>query len=111
MEYLNEKKEVLYTENTDASGFVIREIPRTENEHMRFQAGYTVSRPELVPEYTPRTVTDSKTGKPVLRAVFTHHSIGGNIPVFHLHGSGSTKEKAITNASNKLIRADIAAGR
>ena len=96
MQNLNEKGETLYTERADDSGFTIREIMGTTNEHMRFQAGYIITRPMRNPVFNGNMAIA--------------HKDGDNIQSFMFHGSGSTKEKAITNASNKLIRADIAAG-
>ena len=110
MQNQSETGAILYTERADDSGFIIREVPGTLNPRMRFQAGYFVSRPSKDPEYVTQEILDSKTGKPAYKAVFSHHIIGGNLQYFFLHGSGRTKEEAITNASNKLIRADIAAG-
>lgn len=97
MQNQSETGAILYTERADDSGFIIREILGTLNESLRFQAGYIVSRPMRLPIFRGNMAIS--------------HRDGDNIPVFHLHGAGRTKEAAITAASNKLIRADIAAAR
>ena len=89
-----EHEAVLYRENGDHSGFVIREMLETKNPAMAFQAGYIVRKPMRIPVYTG--------------AVATSHRDGDDIEKFHLHGNGRTKEEAITRACNKLLAADIA---
>ena len=85
---------VLYTEQTDRSGFVIREILRTRSAYLRFQAGHYASRPIMIPVYGHENK-------------ITHHRRGDDIQVFKLEGIGRTLDEAITNASTALIRKEI----
>jgi len=85
----------IYHEGTDISGYVIRELLKTKNAKMTFQAGYYARRPMRLPIYTG--------------SVATSHRDGDDVQVFHLHGYGKTKAEAITSASNKLLRGDMVA--
>jgi hypothetical protein len=85
---------VLFTEQTDISGFVIREMLQTKSAYLRFQAGHYGSRPMQIPVYG----NGSK---------ITHHKLGDDIQTFKLEGTGRTRDEAISNASTALIRADI----
>lgn len=84
---------VIFSEYTDLSGFVVREMLETKNEAMRFQVGRHVMKPMLIPVYQGSMVT--------------HHKDGDGIQKFELHGTGRTKEEALGSASNKLLRRDI----
>lgn len=88
------KEVVIFNEYTDMSGFVVREMLETKNPEMAFQVGYLVMKPMRLPVYTGTMVTS--------------HRDGDDIQKFHLHGNGRTKEEALTRASNKLLRADVA---
>lgn len=92
----------LFREESHASGFIIREILRTEVPALTFQAGTYVMRPMMLPVYRTRT----KNGE-VIHQV-THHVEGNNIQKFHLCGFGSTIELALTDASDNLLRQGIA---
>lgn len=88
-------REVLaYSEHTDQSGFVIREVAETKDPRFRFQAGYIVMTPMRLPIYKG--------------AVVTHHVDGDEIQRFQIHGAGKTKAEALERACNKLLRAEIA---
>jgi hypothetical protein len=99
---------LLYTESTDMSGFVIREMLKTKTPELRFQTGYFISRPMSIPTYSERMVQGDKEGEMKKELFITGHRIGDEIQVFHLHGYGRTREEALDRASNKLLRADIA---
>ena len=87
---------LIYNEYTDPSGFVIRQMLRTKNHGIAFQAGKYVTRPCHIPVYNAVTKR------------LTHHREGDDIRVFHLHGTGRTKEEAMDRASEKLIKREIA---
>jgi len=84
----------LYHEYKDESGFIIREIIGSGNPDMRFQAGHHIERPMMLPVYGKRIVT--------------HHVPGDEIRIFHMQGHGRTRAIALENASNAMIREDIA---
>ena len=88
-----DKDVVIFNEYTELSGFVIREMLETKNEAMRYQAGRHVMRPMRIPVYNG--------------SILTHHREGDDIQKFELHGTGRTKEEALTRASNKLLRRGI----
>jgi hypothetical protein len=83
----------LYHEYKEPSGFVVRELPETKNPLMKFQAGHYAMKPMQIPVYSGVLVT--------------HHISGDEIQKFELHGFGRTKDEALINASNKMIRRDI----
>jgi hypothetical protein len=89
----NEVESVIFTEYLDFSGFIIREMLETKNEAMRFQAGTYVTTPMKLPVYRGSMVSHHRDGDPIQR--------------FHFHGNGATKEEALRNASDKLLRRDI----
>jgi hypothetical protein len=84
---------VIYNESIDSSGFVIREILKTSNPAMRFQAGRYAHRPMRLPVYRGPVVS--------------HHIDGDDMQYFYLHGYGRTKSEALDRAANSLILADI----
>lgn len=84
----------LFTEETDISGFVIRDMLRTKTPYLRYQAGHYGTRPMQIPVYGNGTK-------------ITHHKMGDDIQTFLLQGIGRTRDEAISNASTALIRADI----
>lgn len=86
---------IAYHESTDSSGFIVRELPNTNNTRLRFQAGRHVKRPILLPIY-------DKQGTKII-----HHREGDDIEVFRMDGYGRSKEEALSNAANNLLRADV----
>jgi hypothetical protein len=84
---------ILYQEYTDTTGFVIREMIKTKNASMRFQAGKYVRTPMMIPVYK--------------NTVITHHRVGDDIDRFLIHGFAKTLAVAIERACNKLLREDI----
>jgi hypothetical protein len=89
-----ENGKILYSEYSDGSGFMIREMHETKNPRMRFQAGRLVMAPFKEPIYRQRTVT--------------HHVDRDDIQKFHLLGWGFNRSEALDMASNRLLRAEIA---
>ena len=100
-----DKEVVIFTEYTELSGFVVREMLETKNEAMRFQAGRHVMKPMRLPVY--KYITERVNGEDVKKAILTHHVDGDDIQKFELHGVGRTMEEALDRASNKLLRRDI----
>jgi hypothetical protein len=85
---------LLYTEYTDTSGFIIREIEHTKNPVFRFQAGRYVNEPMKLPVYNARSV-------------LSHHIEGDNITKFLLLGNGRTKMQALNQAADHLLSLEI----
>lgn len=85
---------VLYTEQTDQSGFIVRDMLRTKSSYLRYQAGHYAFRPMEVPVYA--------VGNRI-----SHHRKGDDIQVFKLEGFGRTLSEAIDNASTRLIRKEL----
>lgn len=83
----------LYHEYTDPSGFVVREIPRSQNPQLRFQVGQYKNRPMSLPVYQADRMT--------------HHVQGTDVRVFHILGFAEKRMQALDNASNYLLRKDI----
>lgn len=102
------KDVTIFNEYTDMSGFVVREMLETANPEMAFQVGYLVIKPMRLPVY--KYVMRKEDGKEVRKAIVAHHVDGDDIQKFHIHGNGRTKEDALTRASNKMLRADVAKG-
>jgi hypothetical protein len=97
---------VIFKEYLDFSGFIIREILETKNPEMRFQVGHLVMLPMRLPVF--RHTTEMVDGKEEIKSVLTHHEDGDEIQKFLLHGTGRTREEALEDASNKLLRQEIA---
>jgi len=95
----------LYNEYTDISGFIIREILRTDDPRIRFQAGRHVMTPMRLPVY--RRVIERVDGKPIMKNILTRHVDSDEIQRFQIHGYGRSREEALDRAANKLLRAEI----
>ena len=97
---------VIFKEYPDFSGFIIREILETKNPEMRFQVGHLVMVPMRLPVF--RHTTEMVDGKEEIKSVLIRHQDGDEIQKFLLHGTGRTREEALEDASNKLLRQEIA---
>ena len=85
---------VLYSEYSDGSGFIIREMHETKNPLLRFQAGKMVMMPMKIPVYRMRSVS--------------HHIDGDDIQKFQILGWGWSRSDALDMASNRLLKREIA---
>ena len=87
----------IYEEYSEGENFIVREMLESKNPEMKFQVGHYVNRPKMMAVYNED------------RLIGYRESRKDQIQVLHLHGIGRTKEEALTRASNKLLREELAA--